>query len=310
MKIAVLIPCYNESLTISKVVRDFQQALPTAEIWVFDNNSTDSSASIARKNGAKVCHESRQGKGYVVQSMFSKIDADIYVMVDGDDTYPARQVHELIRPIVEGTADMVLGDRLSSTYFQVNKRPFHNSGNRVVRFLINKLFGGNVKDILTGYRAFSKDFVKSFPIISGGFEIETEMTIHALDKHFHIKEIEVEYQDRHESSLSKLNTFSDGMKVLRMIALLFRDYRPFKFFACISALLAIIGIIFLIPVLIDYHQTGLVERFPTLIVSCMVLLVSILMFCVGIILEVVSRQNRLTYAQLRNVSQMLLRRND
>lgn len=308
MKVAVLIPCYNESLSIAKVIADFQAELPEAKIYVYDNNSTDGTAQIAASAGAIVRHEDRQGKGYVVQSMFGDIDADIYILVDGDDTYPATEVHQLIQPIVSKRADIVLGDRLSSTYFTENKRLFHNSGNRLVRFLINRLFGGNLNDILTGYRAFNRDFVKSFPISSGGFEIETEMAVHALDKKFRINEIPVEYRDRSVDNPSKLNTFSDGARVLRMVALLFRDYQPLKFFSAISIILVILGCSFLIPVLMEYHQTGLVERFPTLIVSCMVLLVAILMFCVGLILEVISRQNRLQYSHIRNLQNLIMRK--
>lgn len=301
MKVAIIIPCYNEVKTIGKVVSDFHRELPDAEIYVFDNNSTDGSATIAEECGATVKKESRQGKGFVVQSMFATVDADVYVMVDGDDTYPANRVKDLIEPVKDGRADMVLGDRLSTTYFQVNSRAMHNSGNRLVRMLINKLFNGNVHDILTGYRAFSRDFVKRFQVLSGGFEIETEMTIHALDKRYRIAEVPVEYTERTEDNPSKLNTFSDGFRVLKMIAVLFRDYKPFYFFSIVAGCLTLIGLGFIIPVLVEYSRTGLVERFPTLIVCCGVFLMAILMFCVGIILEVLSRQNRVTLAYLNDI---------
>lgn len=305
MKTAVLIPCFNEETTIGKVVRDFKNQLPDAEIWVYDNNSTDGTVREARENGALIGHEPRQGKGNVIQSMFLDIDADIYVMVDGDDTYPAGSVRELIDPIVKGEADMVMGDRLSFDYFNVNTRPFHNGGNRLVRYLINKLFNGSLNDILTGYRAFSRDFVENFPLTSGGFELETEMTIHALDKSLKIKEIPIKYSDRPEGSTSKLNTFIDGAKVIRSIILLFRDYRPLRFFTIISGFLTLLAIGFLIPVLLDYHRTGLVERFPTLIVCSLVILLAIVLFCIGIMLEVSARRNRQTFAHLRLLSRRI-----
>ena len=231
-KIAVLIPCYNESLTIEKVVSDYKEALPEATIYVYDNNSSDHTDELARKAGAKVVYEYRQGKGNVIRSMFRDIDAECYLMIDGDDTYPAENAREMVDLVLNKGVDMVIGDRLSSTYFTENKRPFHNMGNRIVRSLINHLFHSNVKDIMTGYRAFSRLFVKSFPVLSKGFEIETEMTIHALDKNFLLEEIPVTYRDRPEGSESKLNTVSDGMKVLKTIASLFRDYKPLLFFSC------------------------------------------------------------------------------
>ena len=233
-KIAVLIPCYNESLTIEKVVSDYKEALPEATIYVYDNNSSDHTDELARKAGAKVVYEYRQGKGNVIRSMFRDIDAECYLMIDGDDTYPAENAREMVDLVLNKGVDMVIGDRLSSTYFTENKRPFHNMGNRIVRGLINHLFHSNVKDIMTGYRAFSRLFVKSFPVLSKGFEIETEMTIHALDKNFLLEEIPVTYRDRPEGSESKLNTVSDGMKVLKTIASLFRDYKPLLFFSCAS----------------------------------------------------------------------------
>ena len=232
-KVAVLIPCYNEEKTVEKVVADYRRALPQADIYVYDNNSTDRTAELARKAGAIVRREYRQGKGNVIRSMFRQIDADCYLMTDGDDTYPAENAPEMVRMVLEGEADMVNGDRLSSTYFTENKRPFHNTGNRVVRGLINRLFGAQVRDIMTGYRAFSRSFVKTFPVLSHGFEIETEMTIHAVDKNFLIRELPVEYRDRPQGSVSKLNTYSDGAKVLCTIFRLYKDYRPFAFFgAC------------------------------------------------------------------------------
>ena len=300
-KIAVLIPCYNECKTIEKVVTDFKKELPNADIYVYDNNSTDNTAQIAAKAGAIVRHEYRQGKGNVIRSMFREIDADCYIMADGDDTYPAENAREMAELILTNKADMVIGDRLSSTYFTENKRPFHNSGNRLVRFLINHLFHSKVKDIMTGYRAFSKMFVKSFPILSHGFEIETEMTIHALDKNFLLKEIPVGYRDRPEGSHSKLNTVSDGIKVLRTIFILFREYKPFMFFSLISILLWIISLIMFIPVLIEFFETGLVPRFPTLIVSGVIALFGILMFTCGIILDVVIKKHHQLYELYLNI---------
>ena len=291
-KIAVLIPCYNESKTIEKVVKDYKKALPEAGIYVYDNNSSDGTDKIAEKAGAIVKYEYKQGKGNVIRSMFKDIDADCYLMIDGDDTYPAEHAREMCNYILEGKADMVIGDRLSSTYFEENKRPFHNFGNVLVRGLINSLFKSKVKDIMTGYRAFSYDFVKTFPILSKGFEIETEMTIHALDKNMGLKEIPVEYRDRPEGSVSKLNTFSDGIKVLKTIARLFKEYKPNIFFGLFGLLFLIISLIFGIPVFIDYFKTGYVERFPTLIFSGFMLMISVLSFVCGIILEVVVKKHR------------------
>ena len=239
-KIAVLIPCYNESKTVEKVIKDYKKVLPEADIYVYDNNSTDGTDEIAKKAGAIVEYEYRQGKGNVIRSMFRDIEADCYLMIDGDDTYPAENAREMCDLILEGKADMVIGDRLSSTYFTENKRPFHNFGNRIVRFLINTLFKNNVKDIMTGYRAFSYEFVKGFPVLSKGFEIETEMTIHAVDKNFKLVEVPVTYRDRPEGSVSKLNTYSDGLKVLRTIAILFKEYKPALFFNIWAVLLLII----------------------------------------------------------------------
>ena len=294
-KIAVLIPCYNESLTIEKVVSDYKEALPEATIYVYDNNSSDHTDELARKAGAKVVYEYRQGKGNVIRSMFRDIDAECYLMIDGDDTYPAENAREMVDLVLNKGVDMVIGDRLSSTYFTENKRPFHNMGNRIVRSLINHLFHSNVKDIMTGYRAFSRLFVKSFQVLSKGFEIETEMTIHALDKNFLLEEIPVTYRDRPEGSESKLNTVSDGMKVLKTIASLFRDYKPLLFFSCASIICLLLGIGFFVPVFVSYIHTGLVEKIPTIIVSGVVFTVGILLWICGLILDVVVKKHRQLY---------------
>mgnify|MGYP004654305493 FL=1 len=291
-KIAVLIPCYNEAKTIEKVVKDYKAVLPNASIYVYDNNSSDGTDKIAKKAGAIVKYEYRQGKGNVIRSMFKDIDADCYLMIDGDDTYPKENAVEMCNYILEGKADMVIGDRLSSTYFTENKRPFHNFGNKLVRWLINTLFKSNVKDIMTGYRAFSYEFVKTFPVLSKGFEIETEMTIHALDKNFLLKEIPVGYRDRPTGSVSKLNTYRDGFRVLKTIARLFKEYKPMFFFGIISSIFFIISLIFGIPVFVEYFKTGLVPRFPTLIFSLFMLIISSLMLVCGIILEVVVKKHR------------------
>lgn len=294
-KIAVVIPCYNESKTIEKVVKDYKKALPEADIYVYDNNSSDGTDEIASKAGAIVKYEYRQGKGNVIRTMFREIDADCYLMIDGDDTYPAENARQMCELVLSGKADMVVGDRLSSTYFSENKRPFHDFGNRLVRFLINKLFKNNIKDIMTGYRAFSRDFVKSFPILSKGFEIETEMTIHCIDKNFKIVEIPVTYRDRPEGSVSKLNTYSDGFKVLKTIALLFREYKPFFFFSIVAFVLLTISLVLGIPVLVSYFKTGLVARFPTLIVSCILLVLASLLWSCGIILDVNNKKHKQLY---------------
>ncbi len=290
MKIAVLIPCYNESLTVAKVVKDYKNAFPSADIYVYDNNSTDGTDEIARKAGAIVRYEYRQGKGNVVRSMFKDIDADCYIMADGDDTNPP--VPEMANLILEGKAEMVIGDRLSSTYFTENKRLFHNSGNKLVRFLINCLFDVKVKDIMTGSRAFSYSFVKTFPVLSKGFEIETEMTIHAAANNLHMIEIPIDYRDRPEGSESKLNTYSDGLKVLKTIGRLFKEYKPSTFFSFIGLLFLIVSIILGAPVFHEYFLTGLVPRFPTLIFSGFMLVVSLLLFITGIILEVLVKKHR------------------
>ena len=300
-KIAVLIPCYNEAKTIKKVIKDFKKALPEADIYVYDNNSTDNTDKIAKKAGAIVRYEYKQGKGNVIRSMFREIDADCYLMIDGDDTYPAENAREMCNLILQGKADMVIGDRLSSTYFQENKRRFHNFGNKIVRFLINKIFKNNIKDIMTGYRAFNKCFVKCFPILSKGFEIETEMTIHAIDKNFKIIEIPIAYRDRPEDSHSKLNTYRDGLKVLRTIGILFKEYKPNIFFSLIAFIFLVISLILGIPVVITYFKTGLVYRIPTLIVSGISLIICFLMWFTGIILQVIVKKNKQNYELFVNI---------
>ena len=293
--IAILIPCYNEAVTIRKVVEDYRRVLPEADIYVYDNNSTDGTADIATAAGALVRREYQQGKGNVIRRMFREIDAKCYLMVDGDDTYPAEYAPEMAALVLEKQADMVVGDRLSATYFTENKRPFHNMGNKLVRGLICRLWHTEVKDIMTGYRAFSRPFVKLFPVMSGQFEIETEMTIHALDKRFRLVEIPIDYRDRPEGSESKLNTFSDGMKVLRTIVTLFKEYRPMRFFGWMAVLLAVVGIVMVIPVLVDYFQTGLVLRFPTLFVSLFLLLAALLSLFTGLCLDVMVEKDRKQY---------------
>lgn len=290
--IAVLIPCYNESQTIEKVIADFKTALPEATIYVYDNNSSDNTAELAARAGAVVRFEHQQGKGNVIRSMFRDIDAACYLMIDGDDTYPAEHARDMVAPILAHRAQMVVGDRLSSTYFEENKRPFHNVGNRTVRALINVLFKNNVRDIMTGYRAFSYEFVKSFPVLSQGFEIETEMTIFALDKNLAIENMVIEYRDRPEGSESKLNTVSDGLKVLRTIGRLFKNYKPLLFFSLVSLLLLLFAVILFVPIWIDFNQTGTVERFPTLIVAGFIGLTGIILFIAGLILDVITQNER------------------
>lgn len=292
-KIAVLIPCYNEAQTIGKVVADFRRVLPEGGvIYVYDNNSTDGTARIAREAGAVVRHEYRQGKGSVIRRMFREIDAECYIMTDGDDTYPAEYAPEMIRQVLERQADMVVGDRLSSTYFEENKRPFHNFGNELVRKSINFLFNCSVQDTMTGYRAFSYQFVKSFPVLSKGFEIETEMTIHAVDKNMRLENVVIDYRDRPEGSVSKLNTFSDGMKVLRTIGKLYRSYKPFAFFGAAALVLALLSAGFFIPVFVEYLQTGLVPNMPTLMVCGFTAIAAIQAFFSGLILETINQKNR------------------
>ena len=291
-RVAVLIPCYNESRTIEKVVRDFRRALPEAAIYVYDNNSSDGTAEIAENAGAIVRRERMQGKGNVIRRMFREIDADCYVMADGDDTYPAENAPEMVRLVLEEQADMVVGDRLSSTYFTQNKRPFHNMGNSVVRAAINGLFRSDIKDIMTGYRAFSYIFVKSFPVLSKGFEIETEMTIHALDKNFRLCSLPVGYRDRPQGSESKLNTFSDGFKVLMTILRLYKDYKPLPFFGLITAALGVLGMGMFVSVFAEFTLTGLVPRFPTLIVSGFILMAALLSLVCGLILDTSGKNAR------------------
>ena len=291
-KIAVLIPCYNESKTIAKVVKDFKAVLPEATIYVYDNNSSDGTDEIARAAGAEVRYEYQQGKGNVIRSMFRDIDAECYIMTDGDDTYPADNAPEMVKQVLERNVDMVVGDRLSSTYFEENKRPFHNLGNSIVRASINHLFKSDIKDIMTGYRAFSYKFVKTFPVLSKGFEIETEMSIHAIDKNMHLTNVIIEYRDRPEGSVSKLNTYSDGFKVLRTIARLFRTYKPFRFFGLLAAILAIIALAFFVPVLVEYIQTGEVLKFPTLIVCGFTFIAATQSFFTGLMLENSVQKNK------------------
>lgn len=291
-KIAVLIPCYNEARTVRKVVSDWKQVLPEAVIYVYDNNSTDETAALAQEAGAVVRHEYQQGKGNVIRRMFREIDAEAYIMVDGDDTYPAEYGRQMAELVLEHQADMVVGDRLSSTYFTENKRPFHNFGNSLVRFSINHLFRTEIKDIMTGYRAFSYLFVKSFPVLSHGFEIETEMSIHAADKNMQVENLVINYRDRPEGSVSKLNTYSDGFKVLRTILRLFRNYRPMSFFGGIAAVLAVLSTGFVIPVLNTYFRTGLVPNFPTLIVCGFTMLAAIHSLFAGLQLQNAVQKNR------------------
>ena len=271
-KVAILIPCYNEERTIAKVVKDAREAIPEATIYVYDNNSEDKTAEMAKEAGAVVRHEYRQGKGNVVRRMFREIEAECYLMIDGDDTYPLNCARKMVEGVLEHHADMVVGDRLSSTYFSENKRPFHNFGNSLVRATINRLFKSDIKDIMTGYRAFSYEFVKTFPVFSDGFQIETEMTIHAVNYRMQVENVIVDYRDRPSGSVSKLNTYSDGMKVLLKILQLFKTYKPLGFFGGLSLILLLIALILVCPVFMEYFVTGLVPRFPTLIVSgCMVL---------------------------------------
>ena len=291
-KIAVLIPCYNEEKTIAKVVADAKAALPEAVIYVYDNNSTDRTVELAREAGAVIRHEYMQGKGNVIRRMFREVEARCYIMVDGDDTYPMEFAPEMVDKVLYHNADMVVGDRLSSTYFSENKRPFHNMGNSLVRASINRLFQCDIKDIMTGFRAFSYGFVKTFPILSKGFEIETEMTIHAVYNQLQIDNVIVDYRDRPEGSVSKLNTYADGFKVLGTIFRLYRDYKPFGFFSLLALLLAVVSVLFFIPVLAEYFTTGLVLKFPTLIVCCFVMLAAIQSFFAGLMLSNSAQKNR------------------
>lgn len=309
--IAVLIPCFNESKTIEKVICDYRAALPQADIYVYDNNSTDGTDVVARTAGAIVRYEYRQGKGNVIRSMFRDIDADCYLITDGDDTYPAENAKEMCNLVLSGQADMVIGDRLSSTYFQENKRVFHGTGNLLVRKFINLFWGTryHVQDVMTGYRAFSPLFAKSFPVLSQGFEIETEMTIHALDKNFLLRSIPVSYRDRPTGSFSKLHTFSDGRKVLFTIFNLYKDYKPLKFFGYVAAAMAGVSIILFIPIFIEYIETGLVPRFPTLIVSVVLMLAAFLSTVCGIILDTNTKTSRKNFEIQLNILNMMFHKN-
>lgn len=291
-KIAVLIPCYNEEQTIEKVVKDFKAALPEAVIYVYNNNSKDKTAEIAEAAGAIVRNEYMQGKGNVIRRMFREIDAECYIMTDGDDTYPAENAREMADLVLNKSVDMVVGDRLSSTYFIENKRPFHNFGNSIVRKSINILFKNQIKDIMTGYRAFSYEFVKTYPVLSKGFEIETEMSIHAVDKNMFVDNVVITYRDRPEGSESKLNTYSDGMKVLRTILKLYATYKPLSFWGWISAILAFISVGFFIPILVEFIQTGLVPNFPTLIVCGFTMLAAIHALFAGMTLQTMVQKNK------------------
>ena len=295
-KIAVLIPCYNEELTVEKVIKDFRRELPQAEIYVYDNNSKDKTAQIARENGAIVKHEYKQGKGNVVRSMFSDIDADLYIMVDGDDTYPAESVHTLIEPVRRGEADMCIGDRLSNgTYQKENKRPFHEFGNNIVRGSINFLFGSKLKDIMTGYRVFNKKFVKNMPVMSAKFEIETEMSLYALDKRFVIKEIPIVYRDRPEGSFSKLNTITDGFKVVKTIIKMLKNYHPFRFYTGVAAIFFLLGLLVGIPVVVEFFKTAYITKVPSAVLATGLMIIAVLTEQCGIILETVVRVNRENY---------------
>ena len=302
-KIAVLIPCYNESKTVAKVIRDMRKALPEAVIYVYDNNSTDGTDEIARKEGAIVRYELQQGKGNVIRSMFRDIDAQCYLMVDGDDTYPAEDAPAMVSAVLDEQADMVVGDRLSSTYFTENKRPFHNLGNGLVRASINHLFGSDIKDIMTGYRAFSYAFVKTYPVLSKGFEIETDMTIHAINRRMQVSNIVVSYRDRPDGSESKLNTYQDGARVLLTIARLYKNYKPFAFFGLLALILALVSTGFMIPVLMEFAKTGLVPRFPTLIACCVTMLAALLLFIAGLILSTLQEKDKRDFEfELQQVS--------
>ena len=294
-KIAVLIPCYNESKTVEKVVTDFRRVLPDATVYVYDNNSTDGTAELAARAGAVVRHEYQQGKGNVMRRMFREIDAEAYILVDGDDTYPAEAAPEMVAAVTERQADMVVGDRLSSTYYTQNKRPFHNFGNDLVRFCTNHLFGGKIKDIMTGYRAFSYQFVKTYPVLSRGFEIETEMTIHALQRNMQVENVVIDYRDRPEGSESKLSTFSDGFKVLMMIMSLFKDYKPLALFSWVALLFVVLGLVAGVPVIAQFAATGLVPKLPTALLAVGLVFVGLLCFACGLILDTVVKGNRKQY---------------
>lgn len=301
-RVAVLIPCYNEESAIAKVVTDIKKVLPEADIYVYDNNSTDGTARIAAEAGAIVRYESRQGKGNVIRTMFREVDADCYIMIDGDDTYPAEAATQLRDMVLHQKIDMAIGDRLSSTYFTENKRPFHNIGNRLVRFLINWLFKSNVRDIMTGYRAFSRHFVKNFPVLSKQFEVETEMTIYALSRNFSMKEIPIDYRDRPEGGVSKLNTFRDGYKVLMTIFRLFRDNKPMLFFTLLSVLMMVVAIVLFAPIFAEYLETSLVPRMPTVVLCASLVICSIVSFGCGLILQCQEKKHAQVMELLMNLS--------
>ena len=313
MKTAVLIPCYNEELTIEKVIKDFKRELPDADIYVYDNNSKDKTAQIAKDSGAIVIHEYKQGKGNVIRSMFRDVDADIYIMVDGDDTYPAEEVHKLIEPIANGQADMAIGDRITNgTYKQENKRYFHEFGNNLVKKSINLAFKSDLKDIMTGYRVFNKLFVKTMPVLSPKFEIETEMSLHALDKRFIIKEIPIVYRDRPEGSISKLDTFSDGINVLKTIVKMFKDFKPRQFFWIISLIFIIVGLIIGIPVLLEYAKTRYITKVPSAILATGIMIFALIIAQCGVILDTVVKQHKenyqldvLRYIQIENLKKQI-----
>lgn len=294
-KIAVLIPCFNEEKTIGKVVTDVKSALPEAVVYVYDNNSTDATVQIARDAGAVIGYEYRQGKGNVIRRMFREIDAACYVMIDGDDTYPIESAREMVEQVLTHGADMVVGDRLSSTYYRENKRPFHNFGNALVKGAINRMFHCNISDIMTGYRAFSYAFVKTFPVLSTGFEIETEMTIHAVNHNLHIENVVVDYRDRPEGSVSKLNTYSDGARVLSTIFKLHRDYKPMRFFTAIAVFLAVLAVVNMIPVFVEYSTYGAVYKMPTLVVCCFTMVAALQSFFTGIVLQSMAAERRRTF---------------
>lgn len=303
-KIAVLIPCYNEEKTIKKVVRDWKKELPEATIYVYNNNSTDRTAEIAKEAGAVVRDEYQQGKGNVIRRRFREIDAQCYVMIDGDDTYPAEFGREMVDKVLERKVDMVVGDRLSSTYFEENKRPFHNFGNSLVRGTINRLFRSNIRDIMTGYRAFSYQFVKTFPVLSKGFEIETEMSIHAVDKNMLVENVIIDYRDRPDGSESKLNTYSDGAKVLKTIMGLYKNYKPMQFFGLLAAILMIIALAMFMPVFVVYLKTGLVPNFPTLIVSGFIAMAALQSFFAGLVLSTIVQKDRQLFEYKLQMVQM------
>lgn len=310
MKVAVMIPCYNEELTIEKVIKDFNSELPEADIYVYDNNSVDNTYNIALNSGAIVKRESKQGKGNVVRSMFRDIEADVYIMVDGDDTYPAEEVHKLIDAVINKNADMVIGDRLSNgTYAKENKRKFHGLGNGMVKLLVNTIYKSKLQDIMTGYRAFSKKFVKTMPVLSDKFEIETEMSLHALDKKFNIVELPITYRDRPEGSTSKLNTISDGYKVIKMLFLIAKDYKPFLIYFLLSLIFFAFSLLVGIPVIVDFYKTGLVAKFPSAILAMGLMLISAMLSTCAIILDTIVNNNKRNYEISLNIFKLFEKNN-